>query len=40
MKWKRPSGVPIKSNDDKATIAYCKSLGWKEEKKEAKPKAK
>ncbi len=34
MKWLRPSGVDIETNDLKATIEYCKSLGWKE----AKPK--
>ena len=42
MKWIRPSGSEIETNDRKETIEYCKSLGWKEKgakievKKEAK----
>ena len=42
MKWKKPNGSEIEINDEKATIAEAKSLGWKQvkpEKKEVKPKA-
>jgi len=30
MKWIRPSGTEIETNDREVTIEYCKSLGWKE----------
>jgi hypothetical protein len=30
MKWIRPSGSEIETNDLKETIKYCESLGWKE----------
>jgi len=30
MKWIRPSGTEIETNDRKETIKHCKSLGWKE----------
>lgn len=37
MKWVKPSGLEIETNDMKETIEYCKSLGWKSaEKKEEK----
>lgn len=32
MKWTKPNGTVIKTNDTKETIAYCESLGWKVEK--------
>ena len=28
MKWIKENGTKIETNDLKATIAYCKSLGW------------
>ena len=28
IKWKRPSGTIIETNDDPATIAKCESMGW------------
>lgn len=28
MKWIKPSGLEIETNDDKATIDHCRSLGW------------
>jgi hypothetical protein len=34
MKWTKPSGVEVETNDSEETIEYCKSLGWKETKKE------
>jgi len=46
MKWIRPSGSEIETNDEKGTIEYCKSLGWKEKgakeetKKEVKKESK
>lgn len=40
MKWIKPSGIKIETNDKEATIEYCKSLGWKEDKPEIKKKAK
>ena len=27
--WIKPSGAPITTNDQKETVAYCESLGWK-----------
>lgn len=36
MKWIRPSGSEIETNDRKETIEHCKSLGWKSAKKEVK----
>lgn len=36
MKWIKPSGVEIETNDLKATIAHAESLGWK--KADEKPK--
>lgn len=32
MKWIKPSGLEITTNDDEVTREYCKSLGWKEVK--------
>jgi len=37
IKWTRPSGTEIETNDDKATIDYCISLGWKPAESEKKP---
>lgn len=28
MKWIKPSGVEIETNDMPETLAYCRSLGW------------
>jgi hypothetical protein len=28
MKWIRPSGTEIETNDRDVTIEYCESLGW------------
>lgn len=40
MKWKKPSGMEIETNDMDETIEYCKSLGWEMVgKKDDKPKA-
>lgn len=38
MKWIKPSGLEIETNDLKATVKYCESLGWK--KKEVKKEVK
>jgi hypothetical protein len=38
IKWTKPSGVEVETNELKATIAYCESLGWKREGAEDKPK--
>ena len=27
--WKKPSGLEVETNDEKATIAHCESLKWK-----------
>lgn len=40
MKWKRPSGSEIETNDEPATIEHCKSLGWEEAKEAKKQTAK
>ena len=29
IKWIKPSGVELETNDSKETVAYCESLGWK-----------
>lgn len=29
MKWIKPSGLEIETNDSKETIDHCKSIGWK-----------
>ncbi len=28
MKWKKPSGLEIETNELDATVKYCESLGW------------
>ena len=28
IKWTKPSGLEIETNDLPATIAYCEGLGW------------
>lgn len=33
IKWIKPSGVEIETNDLEATVAYCESLGWKRAKR-------
>lgn len=40
MKWKKPSGLEIETNDQPATIAKAESLGWKPVKKVVKKAAK
>jgi hypothetical protein len=40
MKWIKPSGLKITTNDLEETIEYCKSLGWKEDKPEIKKEKK
>lgn len=30
MKWKKPNGVEIETNDLEETVTYCQSLGWEE----------
>lgn len=42
IKWKRPSGVPLETNDNKKTIEYLESLGYTQDspkKKTVKKKA-
>ena len=29
MKWTKPNGNTIETNDEPATIAYAEKLGWK-----------
>ena len=29
IKWLRPSGTEIETNESESTIDYCLSLGWK-----------
>jgi hypothetical protein len=29
IKWIRPSGREIETNDNEETVTYCESLGWK-----------
>ena len=28
IKWTKPNGNEIETNEETATIKYCKSLGW------------
>ena len=37
IKWKKPNGNEIETNDDAATVAHCEYLDWKRVKA---PKAK
>jgi len=37
IKWIRPSGTEIETNDDKDVVDYCISLGWKPAESEKKP---
>jgi hypothetical protein len=39
MKWIKPSGIEIETNDTEAIREYALSLGWKEVKRGRKPKA-
>ena len=36
MKWKKPNGTRIETNDMKETLEYCRSLGWEEVDEETK----
>ncbi len=40
IKWTKPSGLKIETNDKAETIEYCESLNWKREaeKKPRKPR--
>jgi len=29
IKWVKPSGLKIETNDKDETVEYCESLGWK-----------
>jgi len=37
IKWIKPSGVEIQTNDREETIKYCESLGWEREGEKKKP---
>jgi hypothetical protein len=39
MKWTKPSGIEIETNEDQVTIDYCESLGWEAEDDEAEAEA-
>ena len=39
MLWKKPSGQQIETVENKRTIEYCESLGWKQVKAQPKKKA-
>ena len=32
IKWKKPNGNEIETNDRPATVKYCESLGWEKGK--------
>ena len=36
IKWIKPNGNEIETNDAPATVAHCEALGWKRAKKTAK----
>ena len=29
ISWTKPSGLTVQTIEDKVTVAYCESLGWK-----------
>ena len=31
IKWVKPSGLKIETNDLDVTVEYCESMGWKQE---------
>jgi len=35
--WIKPSKLEIVTNDEKATVEHCESLGWKRKKATKKP---
>ena len=37
IKWQRPSGNPIETEEDKDTVEYLESLGYTQIKAKAKP---
>lgn len=39
MKWVKPSGQEIETNDKPATVAYCESVGWERKKRKRRTKA-
>jgi len=39
MKWIKPNGLKIETNDMDETIAYLESLGWEEEGKKSSSKS-
>lgn len=36
IKWKKPNGNEIETNDLPATVKHCESLGWKASKSKKK----
>lgn len=38
MKWIKPSGVEVETNDMPETITYCRSLGWQEVSEDEAPR--
>jgi hypothetical protein len=39
MLWTKPNGNEIETNDEKATVEYCESLGWKRAEKPKKKRS-
>lgn len=33
MKWIKPNGTEIETNDDEETVKYCQQLGWEKKKR-------
>ena len=40
IEWIKPNGNKITTNEEKATVEYCESLGWERAKKKPGPKPK
>jgi len=38
MKWTKPNGTSVETNDAPETVEYCKSLGWAEAKPRRRPR--
>ena len=39
IKWVKPSGLEIETNDRKETVEYCVSIGWKRADEVHKPES-
>ncbi len=38
IKWTKPSGQEVETNDLPETVAYCEALGWERKRKPGRPR--